>query len=314
MADPYCTTKPVTALGICRLISEGELSLHDKLGNVIEGITSPQLAKVEVQHVLNHTAGLHSPASRRMALLSESALKIELRSYQPQPGWPQGQDAGYSEVVGWSLLGMAIEELTQKPLMQYLREQVLVPLGAGDHLFQGFTEKELVENRERLAVNVSLRDLAPKPLLSEVAPWVLQDWNPAYGGYASARGLGRFYEGVLVALNNPRAALGIDPDLLNEFVSPQRNQVFDHGLGRECRFGFGFMVDLLHHSYGRHCSNRSFGHSGNAGMSFAFADPELELVVAIHYNGVLDAQTAVRYRRPVIVDAIYRHVLDRDGE
>jgi CubicO group peptidase (beta-lactamase class C family) len=59
---------------------------------------------------------------------------------------------------------------------------------------------------------------------------------------------------------------------------------------------------------GTWCSERSFGHLGFAGSTWAFADPEHGLVVALLGDGLLDPATAVGHRRPTLVDGIYREL------
>ena len=63
-------------------------------------------------------------------------------------------------------------------------------------------------------------------------------------------------------------------------------------LQRECEFGLGFMTNLVDHRFGVECSPESFGHSGNVGSSFAFADPERHLAVAVIFNGIVDQDEA----------------------
>ncbi len=83
-----------------------------------------------------------------------------------------------------------------------------------------------------------------------------------------------------------------------------RPRVFDEVLDRECEYGLGFMTDLAHHAFGPVCSPSSFGHSGNVGSSFAFADPEHDLAVAVVFNGIVDSESSF-LRRPAVVGSLY---------
>jgi hypothetical protein len=91
--------------------------------------------------------------------------------------------------------------------------------------------------------------------------------------------------------------------------------VFDEVLDRECEYGLGFMTDLAHHAFGPMCSPSSFGHSGNVGSSFAFADPEHDLAVAVVFNGIVDSESSF-LRRPAVVGALYHDLglLGGDGD
>ena len=75
------------------------------------------------------------------------------------------------------------------------------------------------------------------------------------------------------------------------------------------------MTSLAGHRFGKECSPRSFGHSGNVGSSFAFADPEYDLSVAVVFNGITDPDSAF-FRRPALTRALYSDLglLDREPE
>jgi hypothetical protein len=69
------------------------------------------------------------------------------------------------------------------------------------------------------------------------------------------------------------------------------------------------MVGLKEHFFGWRCSPESFGHSGYAGMSAAWADPSHNLAVAFIYNGYIDAETSTRFRRETLSAAVYESLL-----
>ena len=52
------------------------------------------------------------------------------------------------------------------------------------------------------------------------------------------------------------------------------------------------------------------GHAGQGGTSFAMADPERNLTVAVLFNAGLDYDTALTFRRVTLVDTIYRALDD----
>jgi len=92
--------------------------------------------------------------------------------------------------------------------------------------------------------------------------------------------------------------------VLETFTSPARPAVYDLVLDRECSYGLGFMTDLHQHAFGDLCSGSSFGHSGNVGTSFAFADPERALAVGVVFNGLVGHEAAF-LRRRALVNALY---------
>jgi CubicO group peptidase (beta-lactamase class C family) len=302
----YCAAKPVVALGIARLVEAGHLDLDAELGTLLPERLCDGLQPVRLRDVLSHTAGLHRHMVITMGFLSPGRRDEAVRSTPPPPGWRPGVDAGYSEYGGWHVLGLVIEAVTGVPVPAFLRAEVLVPLGLEGDVYLGMSATEWAELRPRIGVNFDMRGLDPVPLLMERSDRPCTEWNPAFGGYATMRGLGRLYDRLLHALAGGPGPVGAAT--LATFTAPQRPVAFDRVLKRPCRFGYGFMVDLRHHIVGSWCSERSFGHLGFAGSTWAFADPEHGLVVAVLGDGLLDPATAVGHRRPTLVDGIYREL------
>ena len=88
-----------------------------------------------------------------------------------------------------------------------------------------------------------------------------------------------------------------------------RDRTFNLSLDR----GLGFVIDSKHHGagsawYGSHCSPRTFGHSGYVSSS-SFADPQHRVVVAIVFNGMLDASAAKHDARiTAALNAVYEEL------
>jgi len=200
------------------------------------------------------------------------------------------------------------EQCTKTDYREYLARHTLPRLGVTSGLYVPLPPRLWSEVSSRLGTNVGLDGPSPCPLLSERARWVACDWNPAYGGYSSARAMAAFYAGVLRAIRN--APAGTRAHVLDRFTRPARPRALDLAFGYECRFGLGFMVDLRDHSFGQRVGTAAFGHSGNAGTSFALADPAADLVACVHFNAVIAADVAVRQRRPALVDALYADLED----
>lgn len=140
--------KVVLATGILRLITEGRLSLETPVADVL-----PQLPlenrwsttdPVRIKHLLAHTAGLdHSrfwqvfsrvPRPDTPLIASVTGDRSLLR-VQTRPG----SRYAYSN-VGYALLGMVIEAITQQPYERYMDEHVLTPLAMSDSTFRFVTQ------------------------------------------------------------------------------------------------------------------------------------------------------------------------------
>jgi CubicO group peptidase (beta-lactamase class C family) len=217
-------------------------------------------------------------------------------------GFTVGVDAAYSEWFAWHIVGRLLEVVTGEPLHDHLRRVVIEPLGMAD-TWIGMTEEEYPELIGRIGVSHDLRSMQPYPLLLERGIRMCTEVNPAHGGYSTASDLATLYAAVLAQLERDDSDVLPSAEVLRTFTSSARPPTYDQVLDRVCEHGLGFMTSLAEHAFGRHCSPRSFGHSGNVGSSFAWADPETGLAAAVVFNGIVDPESAF-LRRPSVVRAI----------
>lgn len=299
----YCTIKPVTALALGHLVDAGVLDLDAPLDRHLPAVAGLR-SGVTARHVLTHSAGLHRPSGVTVELMAPERRAGAIDRQERPSWWRLGVDVGYSEYAGWYLLGRLIEELTGEDLRDHLRSAVLDPLGLHD-TFVGMTADEFAAVSPRIGVNLDLRGWQAFPMLYERTERVCRETNGAHGGYTTARDLGRLYQALLRA----RAGDDVDglpsPAVVTALTEPARPPGFDIVLDRECTSGLGFMTGLGDHYFGSSCSIRAFGHSGNVGSSFALADPDHDLAVAVVFNGIVDHESAF-LRRPALLRAIHR--------
>lgn len=301
----YCTAKPIVAVAVLRLIAEDELSLDDRLGDVVEGLPATWIAERTIEQVLGHTAGLHVVNTILARILPERSREGWVYASEPPAGWRFGVDRAYSEFGGWFLLGRVIESLVEEPFDSYVRRAVLDPYGVpADDLLLRLDDSAYVAHAGRISATLDLTMDRPVPLLAEVGPETAGEWNPAFGAYGTMRAMATFYEGLLDDLAGADRVL---PAALLELATTSRLPItHDVTLDRDAGFGLGFMTPLSSHYFGEHPSTRAFGHAGQGGTSFAMADPETGVAAAVLFNAGLDADTALSFRRVHLVDAIYR--------
>lgn len=308
----YCTIKPITAVAVARQVEAGTLELDEPLVERLPGVAALADGRVTLRHVLTHTAGVHRPMAVEVELCSPAERAARVATRGRPPGFKVGTDAAYSEYVGWHLLGRLLELGTGEPLGAHLRSAVLEPLELHD-TFIGMTPEEYAAERHRIGVNVDLRTDRPVPLLLERGIRMCTEVNVAYGGYTTAADLSRFYAAVLARLAGAGVGALPSPGVLSAFTSTVRPSTFDQVLDRTCDYGLGFMTGLVTHAFGRSPSPAAFGHTGNVGTSFAFADPELGLAVCAIFNGLVDHESAF-LRRQALVRAIYTDLEDAAAE
>lgn len=301
----YCSTKPLTALICGWLVENAELSWHDKLDYVFGSELAAATASLTIDDLLGHRGDLQHLRAESLIPMSPAARHRHLCRSAPGVATEIGTTA-YSNYGGWWYLGRAVEHLAERPVRDLVAELITRPLGVHDELCLGFERDEFQTAADRIAINVDLSQLEPTAMLLERSALLACDPHPEpTGGYATMRALGRFYEAMQDTLAGRAQPTSISHNVLQQVALPTDGARYDEVLGRECRYGRGFMVDLTEHAFGRSCSERSFGHSGNAGSSFAFCDPDHSIVVAHLQAARIDGETSTRIRRQAVTDAIY---------
>jgi CubicO group peptidase (beta-lactamase class C family) len=110
-------SKLMVAAVLHQLAAEGRLRLTDRVSQIIPGVPLPAGNRIEVQHLLDHVAGLPSDTP----MFAPGGLWT---AYAP------GQHWHYSN-TGYEILGDLAEQIGGKPLGQLLRERIFAPLGMG---------------------------------------------------------------------------------------------------------------------------------------------------------------------------------------
>jgi CubicO group peptidase (beta-lactamase class C family) len=279
----YCAGKPILALLIGILIDQGELSLNDCLEDLIEDVRlSSSLQGITVESVLSHRAGLGHVRPEHFATLKQED-RTPFALSQISTG--STEFSQYSEILGWELLRIAIERLTGQSYVSVVDELLLRPTRLSEEILQMVTLEGSL--RQRLRSNVDLvRSAHPVPLLWELHPSRLSVACPATGALATARGLANLGVELLETLKGGSSWLSAPG--LSDLLIPAAQKAADPYLGRECRFGLGFMVELADHSFGDRMDTTSFGHTGLHGMTFWAVQPSHDLSFAVHINGSTD--------------------------
>lgn len=277
----YCAGKPVTALAIGALVDHGELSFEDVLGDVLPGELNPRLATTSIEQLLTHTAGLWPYSAGAFFTLSRSSRRQAVRRVEPAL---QSENVGhYADFVSWELLAMVIEELTGESFVQAVDDLVIAPCGLGNDLMFAMTTES--SSYRRLRINVDVQTGAPIPLIWERSPSNLGDVRPSGGAIATMCALSELYR-VLLSLASGDAGGIVTSVIANELIRSRTVAGKDKALGRVCRYSRGFMTDLSLPHLGTGLGDRTFGHSGLHGMTFAAADPCSGASFAVHVNGV----------------------------
>lgn len=204
-------SKPVTAVGVMRLVEEGLVGLDDRLVDHVGRWAFPSggaaVRDITLRQLLSHTAGVepgsvgvHYPPESEMPTLDEN-LTHEFGLVHPP-----GSMFLYSN-VGFNLLELLVEEVTGEDFAVYMEREVLEPLGMES---AGFVWSE--QPATGVPVGYDL-DGAPVPIY--VYP------EKASGGlFASVEDIALFVtSGQTGSRYQARTSL-LEPDSLEEMYAP----------------------------------------------------------------------------------------------
>ncbi|HUX08117.1 MAG TPA: serine hydrolase [Acidobacteriota bacterium] len=261
--------KCYTATLIMQLAQQGKIKLTDPLSKFLPDFPHPEKDKIQIQHLLNHSSGLdnymgHKDYECKMHTLRRISDVLPL-IYDQEILFQAGERFSYSN-SGMVLLGAVIEKVTGTEYKDYLRQQILDPLGMAD---SGIVyADEVVLNRA-----TGYRKL------------------PDNGGYSvqvfgepPAFSDGGLYSTVEDMLKFDQALYG------EELLSEEYKQIMFTPVGPSQTYGFGWGVWEL-------SGTKAIGHNGGCpGFNAEFRRfPEMgyTLIILSNYDGGADwlAQT-----------------------
>ena len=127
----YSVAKPITALGVLRLVHRGEIDLDADANGYLRALRlcdpDGNLASVTVRQLLTHTAGVSSDFNHWLEDVPRfSALVGGSIACRPDDsGW------AYSN-GGYGVLTELVEDVSGEPFATYMSREVLRPLGITD--------------------------------------------------------------------------------------------------------------------------------------------------------------------------------------
>lgn len=134
--------KTLIATGVLRLVTEGRLTLDSPAASYLPNIefVNPWAPDhpVLVRHLLDHTSGLDDARLWQIFSLQaqpDAPLGASIEDEPLQVRSRPGSRLSYSN-LGYTLLGMVIEQVTGERYERYLDEQLLRPLGMHRSTFQ----------------------------------------------------------------------------------------------------------------------------------------------------------------------------------
>ncbi|NQT15271.1 MAG: serine hydrolase, partial [Planctomycetes bacterium] len=231
-------SKPITAIAVLQLVERKRLSLDDKVFDLVkhephleEGRSpDPRRHSITVRHLLQHRGGWNRKASFDPMFQSvrfAKSLGVDppagpdevIRCMLGQPlEFEPGQRYAYSN-YGYCLLGRVIEALTDRTYEEYVKENVLAPLG--------ITSMRIGRTRPAQPAAGEVRYYDPgkggsvfaddldRPVPSPYGAWYLEAMDAHGGWIASAVDLAR----LACAFNDPAQCKILDPASIEEMFA-----------------------------------------------------------------------------------------------
>lgn len=208
-------SKPITAVAVLQLVERKQLSLDDKVFDILkhelhlekDAKPDERLQAITIRHLLQHRGGWDRGKS--FDAMFQSVRFAEALGTQPPAGtndvirfmlgqpldFEPGERYAYSN-YGYCLLGRVIEAVTNETYEDYVRTQVLAPLGIhstriGKTRLEGQSESEVRYYDPSKGPSVFATDLN-KQVPQPYGAWHLEAMDAHGGWLASAVDLARF--------------------------------------------------------------------------------------------------------------------------
>ncbi len=277
--DLASLTKPLaTSLSILYLCCEKGISLDMPIYKIL-GNRAGNLTNITLRHLLSHSSGLAAhlnlyeelgeiePAQRKAAclkLISSLALNAPVPTYSD---------------LGFILLGILVEELTETPLNVFFEKQICPELQTEQLFFLPEHKKQAhgtMSNKMSFAPTgyCPVRNTMVTAQVNDLNAWWLQGVAGHAGIFGNASGLLQALVHLLEIHNGHEESSRISRPWMRTFFTPVA------GPHTRC---LGFDTPSLNSTSGRYFSRHTVGHLGWTGVSF-WMDLKQEVIIVFLCN------------------------------
>jgi len=291
--DAASLTKVVaTSASLMKLFEQGKVRLNDRVTEYLPGFQGGK-SDITVRHLLTHFSGLRPDLD----------LEPEWSGYETgiakaladQPVAEPGQRFIYSD-INFILLGEIVRAVSGRPLDQFAREEVFLPLGMND---TSFNPPE--SWRARIAPTEIVKGKLLRGTVHDPTTRYMGGVAGHAGMFTTAEDLAKFATMILNLGRLPDGRQFVSPLTIRKFAEPQTPPI------QPVLRGLGWDIDSAYSSNrGELYPLGSFGHTGFTGTSL-WIDPTTRSFVILLANSVhpklRPAITPLRSRVATIVAA-----------
>lgn len=270
--DAASLTKVVaTTASLMKLFEQGRVRLNDRVTDYLPDFQGGK-SDITLRHLLTHFSGLRPDLD----------LEPEWSGYETgiakalvdQPVAEPGQRFIYSD-INFILLGEIVRVVSGRPLDQFAREEVFLPLGMTETTFN-----PPAEWRPRIAPTEIVKGTLLRGTVHDPTTRYMGGVAGHAGMFTTAEDLARFASMILNLGRLPDGRQFVSPLTIRKFAEPQTPPI------QPTLRGLGWDIDSpFSGNRGELYPLGSFGHSGFTGTSL-WIDPETRSFVILLANSV----------------------------
>lgn len=291
----YSGSKAVTGMLVHLCDERRLLHLDDPVCEYLPGFERHGKADISLRQLLTHRAGLDSlpGVTPTISMLADWDGMIELLC-DARPQSVPGRRLAYHALTSGFILGEIVQRVTGKPLRDFLRSEVLDPLGfatfgygvpegrLGDvaqNAYTGLPPLPPASWMLERSIGLTIREAVGVSNTREFLTGVVPSGNVI----GTAEEGSRFFE-LLLRGGELDGVRVFDRRTVRRAVAETSHLELDGTLGMPVRYGSGFMLGRESFSLFGPGTPRAFGHLGFTNV-IAWADPDRDVSVCLMTSG-----------------------------
>ena len=272
--DMASLTKPtMTALSVMQLVEQGRVGLDDRVSQYFPDFASNGKRDITIRLLLTHYSGL-PPDVPLNDPWTGKAEGVRRAMTSPLIN-PPGEKFVYSD-INYIMLGLLVEKLSGMPLNQYVKVNILDPLGMKESGYLPSSSlRPIIAPTQYDDQGVMLRGVVHDPTARRMGGVAGHA-----GLFSDAQDMSLYAQALLDRLKGRPSRFPLKQETLVLMTTPQQPA------GKTDLRGLGWDIDTHYSSpRGDVFSRSSFGHTGFAGTSL-WIDPDSDSYVLILTNRV----------------------------